>query len=210
MKIPCNKMFIMFKFYRMQWSLLLRTHITQQFSVSQIEYPLGGSSKKGSHVYFLLIAAMVLLWCQIVLLWHQVTMVASEQHLFQTIVQFDKTIVLPRKHATGSIHKYLFCYCPLLGILFEVLRIWSNTCFISSSTIWLTMWHSKGFLMMMCRSLSMSFHILMKTHIQLASATCISSYYTCPDQMSFLYCHLVNGEIACWNKSLALTWHLIS
>ncbi len=50
-------------------------------------------------------------------------MIASEQHLFQTIVQFDKTIVLPRKHATGSIHDYLFCYCPLLGILFEVLRI---------------------------------------------------------------------------------------
>ncbi len=43
-------------------------------------------------------------------------MVASEQHLYQTMV-------LPRKHATGSIHDYLFCYCPLLGILFEVLRI---------------------------------------------------------------------------------------
>ncbi len=33
---------------------------TLQFSVAQIEYPLGGSSKKGSHVYFLLIVAMVL------------------------------------------------------------------------------------------------------------------------------------------------------
>ncbi len=43
-------------------------------------------------------------------------MVASEQHLYQTIV-------LPRKLATGSIHDYLFCYCPLVGILFEVLRI---------------------------------------------------------------------------------------
>ncbi len=32
-----------------------------QFSVPQIEFPLGGSSKKGSHVYFLLIVAMVLL-----------------------------------------------------------------------------------------------------------------------------------------------------
>ncbi len=43
-----------------------------QFSLPQMEYPLGGSSKKGSHVYFLLIVAMVqLLWCQIVLLWHQ-------------------------------------------------------------------------------------------------------------------------------------------
>ncbi len=50
-------------------------------------------------------------------------LVASEQHLYQTIVQFDKTIVLPRKCATGSIHDYLFCYCPLVCILFEVLRI---------------------------------------------------------------------------------------
>ncbi len=32
-----------------------------QFSVPQIEYPLGGNSKKGSHVYFLLRVAMVLL-----------------------------------------------------------------------------------------------------------------------------------------------------
>ncbi len=59
---------------------------------------------------------MVLLWCQIVLLWHQVTMVESEQHLYQTVV-------LPRRLATGSIRDYLFCYCPLVGILFEVLRI---------------------------------------------------------------------------------------
>ncbi len=44
-------------------------------------------------------------------------------HLYQTIVKFDITIVLPRKLATGSIHDYLFCYCPLVGILFEILRI---------------------------------------------------------------------------------------
>ncbi len=43
-------------------------------------------------------------------------MVASEQHLYQTIV-------LPRKLATGSLHDYLFFYCPLVGILFEVLRM---------------------------------------------------------------------------------------
>ncbi len=101
-------------------------HITNGNShyLIQIEYPLGGSSKKSSHVYFLLIVAMVLLlWRQIVLLWHQITIVASEQHLYQTIVQFDKTIVLPTKLATGSIHDYLFCYCPLVNILFEVLRI---------------------------------------------------------------------------------------
>ncbi len=33
----------------------------KEFSVPQMEYPLGGSSKKGSHAYFLLIVAMVLL-----------------------------------------------------------------------------------------------------------------------------------------------------
>ncbi len=40
----------------------------------------------------------------------------AEQHLYQTIV-------IPRKLATGSIHDYPFCYCPLVSILFEVLRI---------------------------------------------------------------------------------------
>ncbi len=40
-----------------------------QFSVPQIKYPLGGSSKKGSHVYFLLqVFWVILLFCQIVLL----------------------------------------------------------------------------------------------------------------------------------------------
>ncbi len=82
---------------------------TTQFSVPQIEYPQGGSSKKGSDIYFLLIVAMVLLlWCQIVLLWHQITMVTSEQHLYQTIV-------LPRKLATGSILDYLFLLLPPSG-----------------------------------------------------------------------------------------------
>ncbi len=45
-------------------------------------------------------------------------MVASE-HLYQTII-------LPRKLITGSIHDYILCYCPLVGILFEVLRIVFN------------------------------------------------------------------------------------
>ncbi len=35
--------------------------LIHQFSVPQIEYPLGGSRKRGSHVYFLLIVAMLLL-----------------------------------------------------------------------------------------------------------------------------------------------------
>ncbi len=40
-----------------------------------------------------------------------------------TIVQCDVTIVVRWQPSTGSIHDYLFCYCPLVGILFEVLRI---------------------------------------------------------------------------------------
>ncbi len=34
---------------------------SMEFSVPQIEYPLGGSSKKGSHVYFLLQVFWVIL-----------------------------------------------------------------------------------------------------------------------------------------------------
>ncbi len=41
-----------------------------------------------------------------------------------TIVQSDITIVvLQWQLSTGSIHDYRFCYFPLVGILFEVLRI---------------------------------------------------------------------------------------
>ncbi len=52
----------------------------------------------------------------------------SEQHLYQTIVQFDETIVLSRKLATGNIHD-----SPLVCILFEVLRI--GQCVIKSLCI---------------------------------------------------------------------------
>ncbi len=49
-----------------------RTSKAWQFSVPQIEYTLGGTSKMGSHIYFLLIVAMVLLLLRhIVLLWRQ-------------------------------------------------------------------------------------------------------------------------------------------
>ncbi len=52
------------------WTIpIIWYHTFYEFLVPQIEYPLGGSSKKGSHVYFLLIVAMLqLLWRQIVLL----------------------------------------------------------------------------------------------------------------------------------------------
>ncbi len=99
-------------------NIIQNIKVSIQFLVPQIEYTLGGSSKKGSHVYFLLIVAMVqLLWPS------DCTIVTTGQHLYQTIVQFDKTIVLPRKFATGSIHDYLFDTAPLVAILFY-LRYW--------------------------------------------------------------------------------------
>ncbi len=46
--------------------------LQSQYTGPQIEYKLGGTSKKSSHVYFLLIVAMVLvMWHHIVLLWCQ-------------------------------------------------------------------------------------------------------------------------------------------
>ncbi len=55
-------------------------------------------------------------------------MVPSKQHLYQTIV-------LSRNIATGNIYDYLFCYCPLVGILFEVLRITVQYFFVNSNNI---------------------------------------------------------------------------
>ncbi len=70
----------------------------KEFSVPQIEYPQGGSSKTGSHVYFLLqVFWEILLFCQIVLLFDR------------NVVQYDITIVVPWQLSTGSKHDYPFC-----------------------------------------------------------------------------------------------------
>ncbi len=56
-------------FYKKKKIIILKINKCWQFSLTQIEYPLGNSSKKGNHVFFLLIVAMVLiLLLQIVLL----------------------------------------------------------------------------------------------------------------------------------------------
>ncbi len=48
---------------------IIRADLQMQFSVPQIEYPIGGSTKNGSHVYFLLqVFCVILLFHQIVLL----------------------------------------------------------------------------------------------------------------------------------------------
>ncbi len=88
-----------------------------QFSVPWIEYSPGGSSKKGSHVYFLLQVYWVILLFDI----NAVLMLPWWSDV--TIVQSDVTIVVSWQLSTGSKHDYLFRYCPLVGILFEVLRI---------------------------------------------------------------------------------------
>ncbi len=54
-------------------------------------------------------------------------MVASEQYLYPTIVQFDKTIVLPIQVGSRKYTCYLFWFLPLVCILFEVLRILGTT-----------------------------------------------------------------------------------
>ncbi len=58
------------------------------------------------------------------------TIVTSGHHgnIIKTFISNkDKTIILARKLATGSIHDYLFYYCLLVDILFEVVRIVENT-----------------------------------------------------------------------------------
>ncbi len=72
-----------------------------QFSVPQIEYPLGGSSKKGSHVYFLLQVFWVILLFDI----NVVLILPWSPDV--TIVLSDITVV-PWQLSTGSKHDYLF------------------------------------------------------------------------------------------------------
>ncbi len=49
-------------------------------------------------------------------------MVISEQHLYQTIA-------LPRKLETGSMHNFLLCYCPVIGI-HSIRGIENDKCFL--------------------------------------------------------------------------------
>ncbi len=79
--------------------------------VLQIEYPLGGSSKKCSHVYmyFLLQVFWVTrLFCQIVLLFDINVVLMLPWWPDVTIIQSDITIVVTWQLSTGSIHDYLF------------------------------------------------------------------------------------------------------
>ncbi len=75
-----------------------------------------GSSKKGSHVYFLLQVSNTIVMSNCTIVWYKCCPDV-------TIVESNITIVVPGLLSTGSKHDYLFCYCPLVGILFEILRI---------------------------------------------------------------------------------------
>ncbi len=48
--------------------------------------------------------------------------IVTSGHRGSTRTTFSYSIT-QKKLATGSIHDYRFCYCPLVCILFEVLRI---------------------------------------------------------------------------------------
>ncbi len=61
-----------------------------------------------------------------------------------SLVQFNKKIVLPRKLATGNIYDYLFCYCPLLGIIFEIVRIGMNKPLITLNRVYTYMESCSG------------------------------------------------------------------
>ncbi len=74
-------------------------YLDTQFSVPQLEYPLGGSSKKGSHIYFLLQVFWVILLFDI----NVVLMLPWWPDV--TIVQSDITIVVPWQLSTGNITK---------------------------------------------------------------------------------------------------------
>ncbi len=96
-------------------------------SVPQIVYPLGGSSKNSSHVYFLLQVFWVVLLFDI----NVVLMLPWWPDV--TIVQSDVTIVVPWQLSTGSIHDYICWYGPLVGAIFVVMRI---DCALCKMLIW--------------------------------------------------------------------------
>ncbi len=75
-------------------------------------------------IYFLVqVCCVILLFCQIKLLFDIKVVLMLPWWPDDKIVQSDITIVIPWQLSTGSIHDYMFCYCPLVGIVFEVLRI---------------------------------------------------------------------------------------
>ncbi len=55
------------------------------------------------------------------------TIVTSGYHGSIRITFISNNSVTQKACATGSIHDYIFCYCHLVGILFEVLRIDAHT-----------------------------------------------------------------------------------
>ncbi len=68
-----------------------------------------------------------------------------------TIVQTDITIVVPCQLSTGTIDDYLFCYCPLVGILFEVLRIYEWIVQWYSSLLWINEWWLLALYQTLCK-----------------------------------------------------------
>ncbi len=101
--------------YRQQ--LFISMKMQKQFLVPQIEVPLGAVAKRWSCI--LPVACFLSNTIDL----SNCTIVRDKRCSDVTIVQSDVTIVVPWQQSTGSKHYYIFCYCPLVGILFEVVRI---------------------------------------------------------------------------------------
>ncbi len=102
------------------WDLSISIMKMGQFSVPQLEYPLGWSWKKGSHVYILL----QVFWVIWLILLFDINVVLMPSMLTWC---HNSTIWRHNSSTMATINrKYTrlpYCYCPLVGILFEVVRI---------------------------------------------------------------------------------------
>ncbi len=99
----------------------------------------------------------------------------SRERFFQP----DVTIVVPWQLSTGSKHVYLFCYCPLVGILFEVLRIiWSAQMVICFPVFYIKLY-------IICTVQMVILYVLNYTHmIRTHSYACIIIHYISSPVMS--------------------------
>ncbi len=98
-----------------------------EFSVPRIEYPLGGSSKKGSHVYFLLQDFwVILLFCQIVLLF-DINVV-----LMPTMVTWcHNSTIWSHNSSTIAINNRMYTWLPFLLLPPSGYSVWGTENFTS-------------------------------------------------------------------------------
>ncbi len=104
------------------------------FIVPRLKYPLGSSSNKDNHVYFLLhVFWLILLYCFVKLYYF---VYKCRFHATMVTWYHNSTIWHHYSSTMATIHiYYIGCYRPHVGILFEVLRnqyqIWYGPCMAS-------------------------------------------------------------------------------